>query len=193
MPGLEDNIAMGKGIFQLLLFFSCWIYFRKLMALPVDKGMVFFWPYPGTEFEQCELIKKCQVVVCSVPLRFPGPQGSQLLFGSPATSLVEVRGHCGVCAFPLFASVLRVAGRVIISSLHFQVGLIEHLNVNYHYWYIYAESPWRTKALRRQVLTDDMTLIMTNSVVSVKEQTLEGGLVCVCVSVCVCVCVWVCV
>ena len=51
-----------------------------LKALPIDKGVVFCWPYSRVNFNQHELIKKCQVVVWNVSLRFPWPQGLHLLF-----------------------------------------------------------------------------------------------------------------
>ena len=118
-----------------------------LKALPVDKGVVFCWPYSRVNVNQHELIKKCQVVVWNVSLRFPWPQGLHLLFWSPVTSHMKVRGHCGICVLLLFAFVLKTVKRVIMTNFHFQVDLIECLDMNYYYWYIYAESPWRTKTL----------------------------------------------
>ena len=87
-----------------------------LKALSIDKGVVFCCPYSRVNFNQCELIKKCQVVVWNVSLRFPWPQRPHLLFWSPVTSHMKVRGHCGICALGLFAFVPKM-----VKSYHDQV------------------------------------------------------------------------
>ena len=119
----------------------------SLMALSIDKGVVFYCPYSRVNFNQCELIKKCQVVVWNVSLRFPWPQRPHLLFWSPVTSHRKFRGHCCICALGLFAFVLKM-----VKSYHDQLSFPSRFDRTFEHelllvWYIYAESPWRTKTL----------------------------------------------
>lgn len=124
MPGAWFKIPHhhGKVDISVTFFFNCWIYFKNLKALPVNKGMVFvfafffFLPHIRAQFKQCELIKYCQVVVWNVLLRFPWPQGSYLLFWSLVTSCMKVRGHCGI----LCTSVVCICTQDGKKSYHYQ-------------------------------------------------------------------------
>lgn len=146
-PGLKYYVTMGKWIFHLL--FLQLLNLRIWRPLPVDKGIFFFFfgPYLRAGFKQCEFIKKCLVVVWNVPLRFSWPRGSYFLFWSLATSCMKVTGHCHILCTFLFAFVLRVVQRVIITNLHLVVGLIEHLYMNYYCWIFMLKSPRRAKIL----------------------------------------------
>lgn len=69
------------------------------------------------------------------------------------------------CALLLFAFVLRMVKRVIITNLHLIVGLVEHLNMNYFYWYIHAKSHGEQSFFRKWVLTNNLTIMITKNMV----------------------------
>lgn len=139
---------MGKWIFRLLFFSTAEFILRIWRLYLLIKGfffILFFLPYLRAEFKQCEFIKKCQVVVWNVPLRFPWSQWSYFLFWSLVTSCMKVTGHCSILCTFVFAFVLRMVKRVIVTNLHLIVSLIEHLYMNYYCWYIYTKVPKENK------------------------------------------------
>lgn len=148
MPGLKYHITMGKWVFQLLIFLTAEYILGIWRLYLLIKRWFSFDHISHQSLSNVSSLRNARLVVWNVPLRFPWPQGSCPLFWSLVTSGMKVRGHRGILCTSIVCICTRDGKkRVIITNLHLYLGLIEQLNVNYYYWYIYAESPWRTKAL----------------------------------------------